>query len=192
VKSAEPTETGDPWALATSFYSIIVKREAVLRSFPGGVEEFERALEPPSKNGALYLMPRLSLDDVEHALRYLNGAGLIPGQDVAVAEMGSGPLLKCPGLIFRREGELLDVHWTVNVAPVAPMVAAQPQSVAEPSANPAEPSATPGEPGNAAPAGGGDWAMLATRGAVGAIDSWDEYLCACRTEKGFLLNVQAH
>lgn len=37
-----------------------------------------------------------------------------------------------------------------------------------------------------------DWVTLATRGASGALDAWDEYLMARPASSGLLLNVFAH
>lgn len=107
----------DPWALPAIFYSIIVKREAVVRSYLDGPEEFEQRFQPARKNGALYLLTVMSLMDAEAVLGKLNENGVIPGEDIAVADMVQGPMLECPGLAFRRVGQLLNTRWWVNVAP---------------------------------------------------------------------------
>jgi len=118
--------TSDPWAVPAHFYSIIVKRGAVVRSFPGGPEEFERLHQPSKKNGALYLLTVMSLSDAEQVLASLSDQGVLPGKDVAVVDMVQGPLLECSGLTFTSEGEGLETRWWVNV------VARPPQAVQEP------------------------------------------------------------
>ncbi|MDE2563247.1 MAG: hypothetical protein KGL48_13475 [Sphingomonadales bacterium] len=105
----------DPWALPAAFFSIIVKRAAVVRSYPGGVERFER-LYLPRKNGALFLVTRMSTGDVEFVLEELNEVDVVPGQDLAVADMVHGPLLQCPGLTFACEEDEFAPRWSVNVS----------------------------------------------------------------------------
>ena len=111
--------TNDPWALPAAFYSIIIKTSAIDRSFPGGREQFFRRHNPPYRNGALVCLLAMSIDDTEHILAELNQQGLIPGKDVAVADMVKGPLLKCPGLVFQSHGEDFPQSWTVNAARLA-------------------------------------------------------------------------
>ena len=67
--------TSDPWALPAHFYSIIIKRQAIIRSFPGGVGEFER-VHSPGKNGALFQIGCMSHQDTDYVLSQLNDAGL--------------------------------------------------------------------------------------------------------------------
>lgn len=109
--------SNDPWSLAGSFFSIVVKRAAVIQSFSGAVGSFERVHQPARKNGALFLLARMSLEDVETALAQLNEEGLVPGVDVAAAELHRGPILPCPGIVFTSSGDPLFPTWTVNVDP---------------------------------------------------------------------------
>lgn len=122
IGNEHPVTASEP--LFVSLFSIIVKRAAVARSFPGDVEEFERVYEPARKNGALFLLVRMSLNDVDHVLDRLFAQGLIPGQDIAVAGMVQGPLLECPGVVFETDDteDVLFPSWTANVAsdPEAP------------------------------------------------------------------------
>lgn len=112
------TSTGnDPWALSGSFYSVIVKRSAVTRSYPGGVEAFEQREQPARKNGALFLIASMEAEAIEAVLVRLYDAGVIPGADVAVASLRHGPLVECPEIAFRSDGDLLFPKWTVNVDP---------------------------------------------------------------------------
>jgi hypothetical protein len=106
----------DQWALSAAFYSVIIKRAAVIRSFPGEVEAFERHYQPPQKNGALFLLPMMSLDGVEHVLGRLAEAGVIPGEDVAVADMRHGPLLVCGGIEFENVADEWMAKWTVKIS----------------------------------------------------------------------------
>ncbi|MDD3798295.1 MAG: hypothetical protein PHE36_03845 [Novosphingobium sp.] len=111
------TTDTDPWTLHGSFYSIIVKRAAVVRSYPGGVEAFERLEEPARKNGALFLLARMEPDGVDQALERLHRAGVVPGEDVAVLELASGPLLECPGVVFASDGDFFLPKWSVIADP---------------------------------------------------------------------------
>lgn len=104
----------DSWALSGSFYSVIVKRDAVVRSYPGGTEEFERCEQPAQKNGALFLLVSMDADGIDRHLSRLWEAGIVPGEDAAVGDMRHGPLLECPGIAFSSDGDLLFPRWTVN------------------------------------------------------------------------------
>lgn len=123
--------TSDPWALQAKFYSIIIKRQAIIRSFPGGVEEFER-VHSPGKNGGLFQIACMSLQDTEYVLARLNDAGVIPGKDIGVIDMLEGPLLECPGIAFRCLGDGFPHAWAVNVE----VGCAQLETLAEPEAQP--------------------------------------------------------
>lgn len=106
----------DPWALPVVFYSIIVKRDAVTRSYPGGVDEFKRVHPPYRKNGALFLLAQMSRPDTEYVLSKLNDAGVIPGQDVAVGDMSGGAILECPGVRFwSDDSDAFPGRWFTNV-----------------------------------------------------------------------------
>lgn len=139
--------TIDPWALPIVFYSIIVKRDAVTRSFPGGVDEFERVHPPYCKNGKLFLLAQMSRQDTEYVLSKLNDAGVTPGQDVAVGGMTEGAILECPGVRFWTDDpDAFPGRWFSNVdgsvlsgitaptfepqvasAPIAPAAASEPR-----------------------------------------------------------------
>lgn len=128
----------DPWALPGIFYSVLVKRAAVARSYPGGVEAFERREQPIKKNGALFLLVSMDADGVDRHLLRLWEAGIVPGEDVAVGDMRQGPLLECPGIAFSSDGELLFPTWAVNVDP-----AYNPPGAAADRWQPPEPKAPP-------------------------------------------------
>lgn len=102
----------DPFHI--SFYTIIVKRSAVVRSYPGGPVEFDRALEPSRSNRELFGVVRMSPADVDWTLDKLFAAGLVPGVDLAVGEMHHGPLLTCPGVAFRSNGVEFVPEWTAE------------------------------------------------------------------------------
>lgn len=106
----------EPWALPMACFSIILKASAIDRSYPGGRPAFIDSYKPQFRNGALFLLVRLSLDDVDQALDHLNAQGLIPGTDLAVADMTHGPLVPCTGLTFTCEGEFPAMQWTVCVS----------------------------------------------------------------------------
>jgi hypothetical protein len=98
--------------LYISFYSVVVKRSAVARSYPGGVEEFDRTFGAARSSDALSVMVAMSLSDVDWRLDRLFAAGLIPGADIAVAEMHHGPLLTCPGVAFSSNGIEFTPKWS--------------------------------------------------------------------------------
>lgn len=174
--------TSDPWALPAAFYSIIIKTSAIDRSFPGGREEFIRRFQPAYRNGALVGLLAMSTSDTERLLAELNRLGLVPGEDVAVADMVQGPLLECPGIAFQCLEESFPGSWVVNVADGHSEPEMQPED--KPSAIDQTLSAVPGLPTG--------WVILDTQEAFGAVDSWDEYLCTFRTNRGFILNVLRH
>lgn len=103
------------WSLPTVCFSIVVKADAVDRSFPGGRDRFIALYRPQFRNGALFGLVAMSVDSVEHALGQLNDNGLLPGQDVAVGDMMHGPILSCPGVVFIRGGDEFMPRWCVNV-----------------------------------------------------------------------------
>jgi len=100
--------------LFISFYTIIVKRSAVVRSYPGGPEEFDRVLEPSRSNRDLFGVVRMSPTDADWTLDKLFVADLVPGVDLAVGEMHHGPLLTCPGVAFRPNGMEFVPEWTAE------------------------------------------------------------------------------
>ena len=100
--------------LYISFYTIVVKRSAVVRSYPGGPEDFDRALEPSRRNRELFGFVRMSPADVDWTLDKLFAAGLVPGVDLAIGEMHHGPLLECPGVAFRSDGIEFVPKWTAE------------------------------------------------------------------------------
>lgn len=113
--------TRDPWALPIAYHSIMVKRDAVARKFPGGVEEFECVHPVYSKNGGLFLIARLTQSETEPVLERLNAAGIIPGRDVAVCAVSEGELLHCPGVrIWQMGPQAGEGGWFANVADTAP------------------------------------------------------------------------
>ena len=100
-----------PWTLVVHSFSVVVKREAVVRRFEGGLAEFERVYNPPQKNGALSLIVCRSLADVEQVRSLLAASGLRPREDFTFADMMHGPLEPHPGFLFATDG----VGWTVSL-----------------------------------------------------------------------------
>lgn len=100
-------------AVPVSLFSIIVKKSAVARSYPGGPIAFDKTLGPAKGSDTLYLLSCMSLGDVDSVLNRLFAQGLIPGLDLAVAEMSLGPLLECPGVTFVSEGDF-PACWAVK------------------------------------------------------------------------------
>jgi hypothetical protein len=100
--------------LPVHLHSVIVKRSSVTKSYPGGLEEFDR-VHPSRQNEELSVLSAMSLSDVDWLLDKLFAAGLVPGVDVAVAEMRHGPILTCPGVAFRSDEAMFFPSWTVEV-----------------------------------------------------------------------------
>lgn len=99
--------------LRIGFYSVIIKADAMERSVPGGRAAFEAHFGATDRNRDLTLLRRMSTEDVGWLLDELHEQGLVPGQDVAVADMTHGPMLGCPGLVFSSKGDLLNTQWFV-------------------------------------------------------------------------------
>lgn len=104
----------DPWAIPAACYSIIVKRDAVIRSFPDGIEGFERAYSP-AKNGALFRVVCMNFQDLDAILQELEDNGLVAGRDVAAVDMMHGPLLESEGVVFTTNE--YGLCWWVNTQP---------------------------------------------------------------------------
>lgn len=177
-----------PWALPVGCYSIVVRHDAVIRSFPGGVKEFERVHQPVRSDWVLFMLIALSEEALHLVLARLAEADLRPGVDVAVADKLRRPILGCPGVTFEKEPGSVHTGWKVGLGPDAlhgPDEAEAPSPPQAPlEAAVAEVAPAPWEPG--------EWATLDRREAYGAFDSWNEYLCAARTDRGFVLDVFGH
>lgn len=141
-------------ALPLAFYSIVVKAEAVDRSFPGGRDRFITTYQPAAYNDALFVLSAMGMDTVENTLIRLAEDGVVPGADVAVGDMMQGPLRECPGIIFTCGGDGPDAPWTVQAGETPNLT--EPSWTWEPPEQPAEPVAPP--PKN-------PWRMHVPRGA---------------------------
>lgn len=100
--------------LPIHFVTIVVKAGAVDMSFPGCREDFIRAHDPVSYNGALFCISAMAPESVEWHLTRLEAAGIILGVDAALADMTHGPDVECPGLVFACEGEWFGARWSVD------------------------------------------------------------------------------
>jgi hypothetical protein len=60
------------------------------------------------------MLVAMSAADVDHLLGQLQPLGLVPGEDIAVADMMDGPLLECPGVAFVNVGPAFPAQWMVN------------------------------------------------------------------------------
>jgi hypothetical protein len=161
-----------PEALDITFYSILVLREAVVRSYAGGLKAFDQDFLPARPSQAIAKLVRMSAGDTEHLLGQLNAAGLVLGVDFAVADMMEGPLLECPGIIF--EGtDGFPPRW------LASALCAPPEQHETPLIDALGTADTP-------------WITIATREASGAIDSWEEVLQVCKADRGWHLQVFRH
>lgn len=108
----------DPNALRISFFSIVIKAAAAVRSFPDGVEGLDRRFCISRRNSALLIVVCMSAQDAEHMLRELDRAGVRPGEDLAVGDMHQGVLLPCPGIVFEEIGGGPLPIWNVTFIPV--------------------------------------------------------------------------
>jgi hypothetical protein len=89
----------DPGALPVEGLTVVVKKAAVIMSYPNGREGFEKDFQPLT-HGSLFRLVCSSTNDAEALLFHLAGTGIIMGRDVAVADASEGPLLCCPGINF--------------------------------------------------------------------------------------------
>ncbi|WP_121120058.1 hypothetical protein [Croceibacterium ferulae] len=115
----------DPNPLPVHFQSVIVKRSAVARSYPDGVQAFIERYRPNCPEGQLFSLTCMSWEDVEYILAGWNGLGIIAGEDVAVCDMHLGPLLHCNGIRLEFDGaeEFFGTWFTFyDPAYVAPQV----------------------------------------------------------------------
>ena len=110
-----PEFNSTPWSLPVGCYSIIIKHEAIIRSFPGGVRAFETAYKPIRKSWVLYLLMALSSEALDRLLARLGEDGLRCGFDFAVADKVRRPIAECPGVTFTGHGRH---QWTVDVEEV--------------------------------------------------------------------------
>lgn len=98
--------------------SAVVKREAVVRCYPGGPEDFERVLQPARSNVDLYVLARMSLEDADGIFVTLHAAGLVPGEDFGLFGMFNGALLPCNGIRpIGDERAPFVVEWRVKLDP---------------------------------------------------------------------------
>jgi len=105
-------------ALPVSYFSIIVKREAVISRFPGGIEALGVRFGIFRQNSALLMLVSMSGGDATRITDDLERAGLRGGKDFAVGDMFQGPLLSCPGLVFEAVGDSPMPRWVVTAIPV--------------------------------------------------------------------------
>ena len=102
---AIPEYNSTPWSLPVGCYSIIVRHDAIVRRFPGGVRAFEQAYRPSRKSWVLYLLTALTAEDLGGVLERLKEEGLEPGRHLAVADTLRRPVLECRGVAFRDHGQ---------------------------------------------------------------------------------------
>lgn len=134
----------DPHPLLVTFKSIIIKRSALARSYPGGVEGFISRYRLPPQVGQLSSLSCMSLYDVEDILAQLNKAGIISGQDIAVCDMHEGPLLHCNSIRFERDNtEDFLSCWFAYYDPAYEAVEASGEPCAPPEPMVAEPPPAP-------------------------------------------------
>lgn len=172
-----------PWFLPIGCFSIIIKHEAVVRVFPGGEEEFERAHRPIRKHSAHYLVMAFSQSDAQALLVRLRETGLQPGEDIAGADQFGTPVFNCSGLEFASVQVSGPPRWQVDVA----------RTVWQPPQEPPAPYALvvvdyDGRIHRALQ-GPETGLAVARREQFGVHDTWDEYLCAFSDPWGFMLDV---
>lgn len=88
--------TTDP--LPIVFFSVVVKRAAVARSFPGGTDAFDRSFQPANSNDDMSTVTTMSWRDADCILGKLHAAGLTVGEDFGVMERWQGVLIPCHGI----------------------------------------------------------------------------------------------
>lgn len=113
-----PEYNSTPWGLPVGCFSIVIKTEAIHRSFPGGVRAFEQAYKPIRKSWVLYLLMAFTREAADRVVARLAEDGLKPGVDVAVADKVRRPILECPGVVFTDHGRH---QWTVDFVSEPPL-----------------------------------------------------------------------
>ena len=109
----------DPHApLLIGFFSVVVKRDAVTRRYPGGLEAFDRVHGAARGNQDLSLLVRMSMMDVDLVFRQLDASGLVAGEDFGLIEMHQGVLIACDGIRgISQEREPFVTEWWAHLDP---------------------------------------------------------------------------
>lgn len=111
-----PTSDTRDQALLVSFFSVVVKIDAVVRRYPGGVEGLNAMHGIVRRNGTLAVIVSMSADEAGVIVENLRGSGLEPGKDIAVGDMMQGELLRCDGIVFESSGDWKAPRWDVRSA----------------------------------------------------------------------------
>lgn len=168
----------DTWFLPIGCFSIIIKHTSVLRNYPGGEDAFERAYHPQRRSDAHYQVIAFSKPQVDVVLQRLAQAGLQLGEDLALASERGRPLVPCHEIGFWADGTGGGCRWKVGVDP-GPLASYPVEDGPAPIARSGRPVASLDVPDAGL--------AIAVREAFGAVDGWDEYLCAFRGPWGFEL-----
>lgn len=129
----------DPLPLRVRATTVIVKRSAVVRSYPGGAERFLAKYRTPYRSEELIALSCTSLGSAGQVMAGLESVGIIPGQDVALCDIHRGPVVPCDGIrLEEAEPGEAPASWFAFFDPAytAPAAPAEP-------AGPSEPPATP-------------------------------------------------
>lgn len=129
-------------AVPVAFHSVVVRRDAVAKRFPGGTDQFDRTFKSTRGNADLTLLVSMSMDDADLVFSKLHRAGLVPGDAFGLVGMHQGVMVPCHGVrAIGIERAPLVVEWLVQFDPDYRY---QPEDVAlEWNAPPASIAATP-------------------------------------------------
>lgn len=171
------------WFLPVGSYAIVVKVDAVVRSFPGGLTAFQSTYSPIRKREAHLMILAFTEEAAERLLAELDAVGLVRGVDVAASDMLGRPWVSCAGIAFRRHRGSTYVRWMVDVCDDSQDIVEEPLAPAwialvSPEGN-LRYSIQDQDAG----------IIIASRKGFGSVDMWDEYLCAFQTLWGFTLGV---
>lgn len=172
-----------PWFLPLGSYAIVVKVDAVDRSFPGGLSAFQGTYSPIGKREVHLMILAFTEVAAEGLLAELEAAGLVRGVDVAASDMLGRPWVPCAGIAFRRHRGSTYLRWMVDVCDDSQAIVEEPLAPAW--------IALVSPEGHLRYSIQDDDAgiIIASREGFGSVDTWDEYLCAFQTRWGFTLGV---
>lgn len=91
--------------------TVLVKKSALRRAYPGGVEAFARDFRHGDEDARLLAFAFMASAEAWAFLDVLAAMGLRPGRDVALGDAFIGPLQPCAGIAFAQEEGCLMGGW---------------------------------------------------------------------------------
>lgn len=98
-------------SLRIAFLTVVLKKSAVERVYPGGLAGFARDFDPGAEDAELLGLAFMASAEAWAFLDVLAAMGLRPGRDVALGDAFIGPLQPCAGIAFAQEEGCLMGGW---------------------------------------------------------------------------------